>query len=116
MIEVARQCEEAKLPDIVATRPTAPFTVYYRMETGEGGFVCRTCSVYRNAEFARISDPFAAAAQHLNLCRAGLRHRPVEGSAIINGVTHGVVLREGIMILALDTVFRAAPLPVRVVA
>ncbi len=102
--------------DTIATRPTAPFTVMYRAASGEGGFVCRKCSVHRSGIFARLSDPFAVAAQHLNLCRAAVRHRPVEGTAIIDGVMHAVVLREGIMILAVDSVFRVAPLPIRVVA
>jgi len=107
---------ETEMNESIAARPTAPFTVFYRTATGEGGFICRSCPVHRNDAFARLGDAFAAAAQHLNLCRAAVRHRPVEGSAIIDGVMHGVVLRDGIMILALDTVFRAAPAPIRVVA
>ena len=102
--------------EIIASRPTAPFLVFYRTVTGEGGFSCRSCALHRNGTFPRLSDAFAIAAQHLNLCRAAVRHRPVEGSAIIDGAMHATVLREGIMILAVDTVFRAAPTPVRVVA
>jgi len=100
----------------IAQRPTAPFTVFYRTVTGEGVFICRSCAVHRSDIFPRAPDAFAVAAQHLNLCRAALRHRPVEGSAIIDGVTHAAVLREGIMILAVRPVFSAAPFPVRVVA
>jgi hypothetical protein len=43
-------------------------------------------------------------------------HRPVEGVAVIDGREHGVVLREGFMILALPSVFETSPRPVRVVA
>jgi hypothetical protein len=104
------------MSDAIATRPTAPFTVFYRTATGEGGFICRLCSIHRNDVFPVVSDAFAVAAQHLNLCRAVLRHRPVEGTALIDGATHAVVLREGIMILAVDAVFNAVPFPVRVIA
>ena len=102
--------------DSISSRPTAPFLVFYRTATGEGGFICHCCDFHRNGIFPRLSDTFAVAAQHLNLCRAAVRHRPVEGSAIIDGTTHATVLRDGIMILAVDSVFRAAPNPVRVVA
>jgi hypothetical protein len=101
--------------DLMATRPTAPFTVFYRTASGEGGFICRSCALHRSDLFPRASDAFAVATQHLNLCRAAVRHRPVEGSAIIDGVMHAAVLREGIMILAVDAVFNTAPMPVRVV-
>jgi hypothetical protein len=88
---------KASMTENIAARPTAPFTVFYRTATGEGVFICRSCAVHRSDIFPRAADAFAVAAQHLNLCRAGLRHRPVEGSAIIDGVTHAAVLREGIM-------------------
>lgn len=92
--------------NIVASRPTAPFTIYYRTLSGEGAYHCGVCEMRRHDRFARVSDVFAAATQHLNLCRGALRHRPVEGSAVIDGEMHGVVLREGIMIVALPTLFR----------
>src|SRR5258708_17084555 len=102
--------------DISAIRGTAPFRIFTGTMAGEGGFACHACNVRRHDAFARAADVFAVAAQHLNLCRGDLRHRPVEGVALIDGSTHGVVLREGIMILALNTVFEAAPRPARVVA
>lgn len=98
-------------------RPTAPFTVFYRDATGEGGFGCETCSMRQQGVYLRASDAIAVASQHLNLCRGALRHRPVEGTAIIDGETFGAVLREVLMIVALPTVFAgAAPHPVRVTA
>src|SRR5206468_2074251 len=106
-------------PENIATRPTAPFAVFYRTGTGEGrlrlprgGFACRSCAVRRNDIFPRVSDAFAVAVQRLNLCRGAVRHWPVEGSAIIDGTMHAVVLREGVMIFALDGVFDVAPFPV----
>jgi hypothetical protein len=86
-------------------RPTAPFTVFYRAASGEGGFACRTCAARRHGNFDRVSDVFAVATQHLNLCRVALRGRPLEGVAILDGAAHGLVLREGLMIVALPTVF-----------
>ena len=100
----------------IESRPTAPFTVYYRTATGEGGFACRACAVHRTDTFPRAADAFAVATQHLNLCRASVRHRPVEGSAIIDGTLHTVVLREGIMILAVGSVFQSAPAPMRLIS
>jgi len=47
---------------------------------------------------------------------APLRPALFEGVVRIDGATHGVVLREGIMTLALNTVFEASPRPARVVA
>ncbi|HVR38003.1 MAG TPA: hypothetical protein VMU84_02840 [Thermoanaerobaculia bacterium] len=104
------------MPEEIASRPTAPFTIFYRTATGEGGFTCSTCGMHRHDVFARASDVFAVCTQHLNLCRGALRHRPIEGTAILDGAPHGVVLREGFMILALDSVFASAPRPARVVA
>lgn len=99
------------------TRPTAPFTIFYRTLSADGGYACHTCSARRHDTFPRASDVFAVAAQHLNLCRAALRHRPVEGTAIIDGVTHGVVLRESILLLTLHSVFEpGGAAPARVVA
>lgn len=100
----------------ITARPTAPFTVFYRRLSGEGGFICDSCHERRHDAFARASDAFAVAAQHLNVCRGALQHRPVEGTAILDGKKHGVVLRNGIMILALPSVFHSAPYPARVVA
>jgi hypothetical protein len=97
-------------------RDTAPFTIFYRTASGEGGYGCQTCGDRRHDRFPRVSDAFAVAAQHLNLCRAALSHRPVEGAAIIDGVLHAVVLRDGIMVLALETVFHSVPGAARVVA
>lgn len=102
--------------DLLNTRGTAPFTVFYRTQTGEGGYVCQTCNARRHDVFPVVADAFAVAAQHLNLCRAALRHRPVEGQAFLDGTTHAVVLRDGIMVLALHTVFAAGPNPMRVIA
>jgi len=102
--------------ETVTTRGTAPFTIFYRTPTGEGGFFCVVCNVRRHDAFARAADVFAVAGQHLNICRAALSHRPVEGVAYLDGATHAVVLRDGIMTLALNTVFEAAPRPARVVA
>lgn len=100
----------------ITARLTAPFTIFYRTLTGDGGFACSTCGTRRHDAFARASDAFAVAGQHLNICRSALRHRPVEGTAILDGTMHAVVLREGIMVLALYTVFASAPNPARVVA
>lgn len=100
---------------MLTSRLTAPFTIFYRTSTGDGGFACIRCGVRRHDAFARASDAFAVATQHLNLCRAPLRHRPVEGVAILDGTTYAAVLQEGIMILALHTVFASAPHPARVV-
>jgi hypothetical protein len=97
-------------------RPTAPFAIFYRSATGEACFACRACEMRRHDLFASARDAFAVAAQHLNICRGALHHRPVEGVAILDGQEYGVVLREGFMILALPTVFEANPRPVRVVA
>jgi hypothetical protein len=101
---------------VITTRPTAPFTIFYRTSSGDGGFACETCGMRSHGTYARVSDAFAVASQHLNLCRGALRNRPVEGLAILDGVTHGVVLREGMMIVALQTVFESARSAVRVVA
>lgn len=97
-------------------RLTAPFAIFFRSATGEACFACRACEMRRHDIFASVRDAFAVAAQHLNLCRGALRHRPVEGVAVIDGREHGVVLRNGVMILALQTVFEASPCPVCVVA
>jgi hypothetical protein len=104
------------MTEAVTTRATAPFTVFYRTISGEGGYSCQTCNVRRHDSFPRAADAFAVAAQHLNVCRAALRHRPLEGTALLDGATHAVVLRDGIMILALNTVFETSPRPRRVVA
>lgn len=96
-------------------RATAPFNVFYRKATSEGGFGCETCGTRQHGVYLRASDAIAVATQHLNLCRGALRHRPIEGTAIIDGETFGAVLREGLMIVALPTVFAAAPRPIRVV-
>lgn len=109
-------CFNAGGMELIHTRPTAPFTIFYRTLRGEGGYSCETCGARRHDVFLRASDAFAVAAQHLNLCRGALRNRPVEGLAIIDGSTHGVVLREGVMILALHTVFASSGSAVRVVA
>jgi hypothetical protein len=98
----------------IRTRGTTPFTIFYRTASGEGGFKCEACNLRRHDAFPRAADAFAVAAQHLNICRAALRHRPVEGVAYIDGATHGVVLRDGIMTLALDTTFDSASRPRRV--
>src|SRR5687767_5112068 len=94
-------------------RLTAPFTVFYRRASGEGGYACETCSARRHGTFERMSDVFAAATQHLDLCRGALRHRPVEGTAIIDGNRQAAILRAEIMIVTMNTVFRVAPQPVR---
>jgi len=101
--------------ELLSSRPTAPFTIFHRSMTGEGGYSCETCGTRRHGTFLRSSDPFAIAAQHLNLCRGALRNRPVEGLAILDGTSHGVVLRDGVMILALHTVFASGHSAVRVV-
>jgi hypothetical protein len=100
----------------ISSRPTAPFTIFYRTATGDGGYTCQTCGARRHDAFPRASDAFAVASQHLNVCRGALRNRPVEGVAILDGSTHGVVLRDGVMILALHTVFASNGSAVRVVA
>lgn len=104
------------MPELITQRPTAPFVIFYRTASGEGGFSCQRCSVSRSDSFSRASDVFAVAAQHLNICRSAMRHRPIEGTAIIDGRAQAAVLREGILVVSLKTVFRAGPLPVRVVA
>src|SRR5262245_11602811 len=98
------------------SRGTAPLTIFYRTVTGEGGFSCLACNVRRHDTFPRAADVFAVATQHLNICRSALSHRPVEGTALLDGNVHGVVLREGIMVLALNTVFDTSPKPARVVS
>ena len=89
-------------------RPIVTFTIFYRTAIGEGGFACPLCTVFRHDNFPRVSNVFAVATHHLNLCRAAVGP-PVEGHAIIDGVTHSAELREGIMIVALDPVFISAP-------
>jgi hypothetical protein len=100
----------------IAQRLTAPFTIFFRNTTGDGGYVCHCCGASRAATFERMNDAFAVANQHLALCRGALRGRPVEGSAVIDGNRYGVVLHQGLMIVALDSVFRSSPKPVRIVA
>ena len=96
-------------------RVTAPFTIFYRNASGEGGYVCETCREHRHDKFARMSDAFAAGTQHLNLCRGAVARRPVEGTAIIDGAKFAAVLRGGVMIVALETVFEAYGAAVRAV-
>lgn len=100
----------------VATRPTASFTIFHRISSGDGGFTCDTCGLRRHGTFPRAADVFAVASQHLNLCRGALHNRPIEGVAIVNGTKHCAVLRNGIMIIALPTVFDHTNSAVRVVA
>jgi hypothetical protein len=100
----------------LTSRPTASFTIFFRTTSGEGGYLCHTCGASCADQFARIGHAFAVANQHLSLCRAAVRHRPLEGSAVIDGKKHAVVLRDGMMIVALDSVFRAGPSPMRVIA
>ncbi|HKR63450.1 MAG TPA: hypothetical protein VJZ00_06930 [Thermoanaerobaculia bacterium] len=102
--------------DTIRTRPTAPFAIFHRTLSGEGGFSCETCGVRRHGTFPRAADVFAVAAQHLGLCRGAVRNRPIEGTAILDGATHGVVLRDAVMILALPTVFATGRSAMRVVA
>jgi hypothetical protein len=102
--------------ELLSSRPTAPFTIFYRTLTGDGGYTCQTCNTRRHDAFPRASDAFAVAAQHLNICRGALRNRPVEGTAILDGSTHGVVLRDGLMVLAMTPVFASSANAVRVVA
>jgi len=99
-----------------ATRPTAPFTVFHRSATGEGGYRCQTCGSFRADTFPQQTDAFAVALQHLSICRSLLRHRPVEGVAILDGKAHGVVLRDGFMLMTLDTVFATGSNAVRLIA
>jgi hypothetical protein len=97
-------------------RPTAPFAIFYRSVTGESCFACHACAIRRHDTFTSVRDAFAVAAQHLTLCRGAMLHRPVEGVAFIDGREHGLVLREGFMILALPSAFETSPRLVRVVA
>jgi hypothetical protein len=85
-------------------RLTASYTVFYRTSTREGGYICRACGAYRHGAFEHVSDAFAVATQHLTLCRASLRQRPVEGFGILDGMPAGLVLREGLMVVALPTI------------
>src|SRR5436305_3379284 len=96
-------------------RDSAPFTIFYRTASGEGGYGCQTCGCRRHDRFPRVADAFAVAAQHLNLCRAALSHRPVEGAAIIDGALLIVVLRDGVMVLTVDTVMKSDSRAIRVV-
>lgn len=98
------------------SRETAPFTIFYRTASGEGGYTCETCGARRHDNFPRAADAFAVAGQHLNLCRAALSHRPVEGTAIVDGALQTVILRDGIMVLTVDSVFKSASPAVRVIA
>jgi hypothetical protein len=102
--------------EMLRSRPTSPFTIFHRTVTGEGGYICETCGTRRHDTFRRASDAFAVATQHLNLCRGALRNRPVEGLAILDGAMHGVILRDGLMIVALPTVFATGSSAGRVVA
>jgi hypothetical protein len=102
--------------ELISSRPTAPFTIFHRTVSADGGYTCETCGTRRHGAFPHLSDLFAIASQHLNLCRGSVRNRPVEGLAILDGVTHGVVLRDGVMILALHSVFGNTPGAVRVFA
>jgi hypothetical protein len=102
--------------ELLSARPTAPFTIFHRTLSAEGGYTCETCGTRKHGTFSTVSEVFAMASQHLNLCRGLLRNRPVEGTAILNGVQHGVVLREGVMVLALHSVFGNDPGAVRVFA
>lgn len=97
-------------------RPTAPFTVFHRAMTGEGGFSCRRCGVLRHGSFGRVSDAFAVATQHLLICRADLQGRLLEGTAILDGRTHAAILREGIMLVSLEPVFATGQSAVRLIA
>lgn len=102
---------------MVHVRDTAAFTIFFRHLSGEGGYACGKCGERRHDTFPRLSDVFAVTNQHLSICRASLRHRPVEGTAIVDGRAYAVVLREGLMLLALPTVFReASPYPMRMLA
>ena len=98
------------------SRETAPFTIFYRTASGEGGYTCETCGARRHDTFPRASDAFAVATQHLNLCRAALSHRPIEGVAIVDGALQTAILRDGIMVLTVDTVFKSDSPAVRVIA
>jgi hypothetical protein len=98
---------------MVRGRETAAFTIFFRSVSGEGGYGCGTCGEHRHDTFRRLNDVFAIANQHMSICRAVLRHRPVEGTAIVDGRAYAVVLRDGLMILALPTVFETSPYPVR---
>lgn len=87
----------------------ASFTVFYRAYSGEGGYICRSCEVYRNSTFSSVVDAFALAVQHLNTCQSVVPPQPREGTAIVNGDRHPLVFHEGVMILAVNVVFRASP-------
>jgi hypothetical protein len=100
----------------LTSRPTASFTIFFRTISGEGGYLCHACGSSCADRFSRLGHAFAVANQHLSLCRAAVRHRPLEGSAVIDGKKHTVVLRDGMMVVALDSVFGAAPSPMRVIA
>jgi hypothetical protein len=97
-------------------RVTAPFTIFFRTISGEGGYGCETCRSHRHDSFRRMSDVFAVAAHHLNLCRAAMRGRPVEGAAIIDGTKYGVVLRDGVMLVAMQPAFGSCQPAVRLIA
>ena len=100
---------------MTGSRATAPFTIFFRTASGEGGYACATCGVRRHDAFARLSDVFAAANQHLNFCRAALRHRPIEGTALVDGNTYAAILRDGFIVLALPTTFAGGGYPMRVI-
>jgi hypothetical protein len=94
--------------DLLATRPTATFRLFFRTRSGEGGYSCGSCGTRHHDIFMRLSHLASLVATHLRFCRAVVQHRPVEGSAIIDGVMHAVVLRDGLLVVALGTVFEAA--------
>jgi hypothetical protein len=100
----------------IDSRPTAPFLVFYRSGSGEGGFRCRRCKEVRHGSFERVADVFALATQHLLVCRADRRDRVVEGTALLDGQTHTVLLRDGVMVLSLEPVFAGGQGALRVIA
>lgn len=88
----------------IRIRPTVPFTVFHRSDRSEGGYSCHACGIYRTGTFVRRTDVFAFALQHLRDCSSLSRYRSTEGKAILDGKAHAVVLREGYLIVAIDTV------------
>ncbi len=102
--------------DEVVGSPVTPFTVFYRNATGEGGFVCRACRIRQRDVFPRLRDVCAVAAQHLTECQRMGGQRAIEGRAVIDGVINPIVLREGLMVLAVDSDMRVAPQRLRGVA
>lgn len=107
-----RQFASPVNPIIARPACAAPFTVFYRIGSCNPQERQINPPSPEGGVFARISGAFSTAAQP-NRCCPGLQ-TPLEGIAIVDGVRHPVVLREGVMILAIDSPVPSQPAPIGV--